>query len=262
MALLRPSNLFRNAVSPRGMVEDFVEVFRQAGNNRWRIGFLALACTIAVFSVMAQEGGRGLPRPPEVTYITVWDPHRTEAEIVASNIANQRRKERLAAEQAKREEEVRNIYKTIGRASGMDVDAIEMKAKAEQAAEAAKEKAALPALPQEPSSGGLISSGNVFTGATVLPHTIRFADDAQNPVAAFNNARLVSVPFTVNAGITNRTIPISFIAGNELGNSAAQAQPITLMGGNIIVRPFIPEPSTALLALLAGSLVALRRRGR
>jgi hypothetical protein len=117
-------------------------------------------------------------------------------------------------------------------------------------------------LPQEPSSGGLISGGNVFTGATVLPHTIRFADDAQNPVTASNNARLVSVPFTINAGITNRTIPISFIAGNELGNSAAQALPITLMGGNIIVQPAIPEPSTALLVLLAGSLVALRRRGR
>jgi hypothetical protein len=117
-------------------------------------------------------------------------------------------------------------------------------------------------LPQEPTSGGLFSGGNVFNGATLLPHTIRFADDAQNPVAAFNNARLVSVPFTVNAGITNRTIPISFIAGNELGNSSAQALPITLMGGNIIVRPFIPEPSTALLALLASCLVAIRRRSR
>jgi hypothetical protein len=117
-------------------------------------------------------------------------------------------------------------------------------------------------LPQEPSSGGLFSGGNLFTGASVLPHQIRFADDAQTPVAGFNNARLVSVPFTVNAGVTNRTIPISFMPGNELGNSAAQALPITLMGGSINVRPFIPEPSTALLALLAGSFVALRRRGR
>lgn len=118
------------------------------------------------------------------------------------------------------------------------------------------------ALPQEPSSGGLISGGNVFTGATVLPHTIRFADDAQSAVTASNGARLVSVPFTVNAGITNRDIPISFIAGNELGNSAAQALPITLMGGTISVRPIVPEPSTVFLALLASSVVALRRRVR
>jgi hypothetical protein len=116
--------------------------------------------------------------------------------------------------------------------------------------------------PQEPSSGGLISGGNVFTAATVLPHTIRFADDAQSPVTASNNARLVSIPFTVNAGIVNRTIPIGFIAGNELGNSLAQALPITLMGGNITVMRVIPEPHTLLLALLGASLVALRRRGR
>ena len=148
MALFRPSNLFRNAVSPRGMVEDFMEVFRQAGDNRWRIGLAAAACTFGLFSLMWQEEVRGKPKPPEVTFITVWPPHRTEAEIIASNIANQRRKERLAAEQAKREEDVRNIYKAIGRASGMDVDAIERRARAEQAAEAAQEKAALPPLPQ------------------------------------------------------------------------------------------------------------------
>jgi uncharacterized protein (UPF0335 family) len=143
MPLIPPRSFLRNVSTPRGMVEDFMEVVRQAGDNKWRIGFLALACTIAVFSVMAREGGRGKPKPPEVTYITVFDPSRTQAQIVASNIANQRRKERLEAEQTKREEDVKNLYKAIGRASGMDVDAIEKKAKADQAAEAAKEKAEL-----------------------------------------------------------------------------------------------------------------------
>jgi uncharacterized protein (UPF0335 family) len=126
------------------MVEDFAEVFRQAGSNRWRIAFVAAACTIGLFSLMWQEEVRGKPKPPEVTFITVFDPTRTEAQIVASNIENQRRKERLEAEEAKRNEDVRNIYKALGRASGMDVDAIERKAKADQAAEAAREKAALP----------------------------------------------------------------------------------------------------------------------
>jgi hypothetical protein len=141
MALFRPNNPFRNAVSPRGMIEDFMEVFRQAGDNRWRIAIAAALCTIGLFSLMWKEEVRGKPRPPVVTYITVFDPNRTEAEIVASNIENQRRKERLAAEQARREEDVRNIYKAIGRASGMDVDKIERDARAEQAAEAAREKA-------------------------------------------------------------------------------------------------------------------------
>jgi hypothetical protein len=116
--------------------------------------------------------------------------------------------------------------------------------------------------PQEPSSQGLISGGNVFTGASDLANDIiRFADDAVNAVTAFNNARLVSVPFTINAGVNNAVFPVSLIQGNELGNSAAQAFPITLMGGNIIVRP-IPEPHSIALALLASSLVCLRRRRR
>jgi hypothetical protein len=148
MALIRPSSFFRHVSTPRNVVEDFVEVVRQAGDNRWRIAIVAALCTLGIFSVMWQEEVRGLPKPPKVTYITVWDPHRTEAEIVASNIANQRRKERLAAEQAKREEEVRNIYKTIGRASGMDVEAIERKAAAERAAEAAKNAPVPPSVQQ------------------------------------------------------------------------------------------------------------------
>ena len=146
MALIRPTSFWRQ-VSPRGAIADFITVFGQAGKNRWRIAVASAIVTTAIFSVMWQEGGRGLPRPPKVTYITVWDPHRTQAEIIASNIANQKRKERLAAEQAKRDEEVRQMYKSLGRATGMDVDAIEKKAREEQAA-AARASAAPRAAPQ------------------------------------------------------------------------------------------------------------------
>jgi hypothetical protein len=149
MALIRPSTFFRHVSSPRGVVLDFLEVVRQAGDNRWRIGVAAALCTIGLFSLMWKEEVRGKPRPPQIDYITVWDPHRTEAEIIASNIANQRRKDQLAAEQARRDEEVRNVYKTLGRMSGMDVDAIERKAKAEQAAQ----KAAAQKAPGAPGSG-------------------------------------------------------------------------------------------------------------
>jgi hypothetical protein len=135
MALIRPSSYWRD-VSPRGAVADLVTVFRQAGENRWRIGIMSAVCTVAVFSVMIQEGGRGAPRPPSITYITSFRPDRSNAEIVASNIANQKRKERLAADLAKREEEVRNIYRTIGKYSGMDVETIEKQAAADRAVEA------------------------------------------------------------------------------------------------------------------------------
>jgi hypothetical protein len=129
-------------INPAGAVGDFITVFRDAGKSRWKFSAVAAACVFALFSVMWQEGGTGPPPRPTVTYITTFEPGRSDAEIMASNIANQRRKDRLAAEQAKRDEEVRNIYKKLGAASGMDVAAIERKAAADRAAEARASQAA------------------------------------------------------------------------------------------------------------------------
>lgn len=137
MALLRPSSFWRD-VSPRGAVADFATVFRQAGRHRWRIAAVSAACTFAVFSVMWHEEEVGPPLRPKVTYIKSWKANRSDAEIEASNLENEKRKEILAAAEAKRAEEVRDLYKALGRASGMDVDAIERKAEAERAEEAAQ----------------------------------------------------------------------------------------------------------------------------
>lgn len=136
----RQMTFWRN-VHPTGALADFRAVFEQAGRHRWRFAALAAATTWAVFSLITREETRIPPRPPEITYITSWRAGRSDAEIMAGNIANQKRKDRLAAEQAKRDEEVRGIYKAIGRVSGMDVDAIERQAKADQAAEAKAEAA-------------------------------------------------------------------------------------------------------------------------
>lgn len=118
------------------MIADFHEVWRQAGGNRWRIAVISAICTTGVFFLMLQQGGQA-PHPlPKVTYISVLPAHRTDAEIIASNIENQKRKEAVQKIQARREEEVRDIYKTVGRMSGMDVDKIVAEADAEKAAEA------------------------------------------------------------------------------------------------------------------------------
>nr|ALG05344.2 hypothetical protein 5H7_043 [uncultured bacterium 5H7] len=132
-------------VDPVGAIADFRTVWEQAGKNRWRIAAVSAAATIGIFSLMFQEDYRILPRPPQVTYITSWHADRSDAEIVATNRANQQYQDRLRAEQAQRDQEVREIYKKIGRLSGMDVDAIEAKAKAEQAAEDAAKQPAAPA---------------------------------------------------------------------------------------------------------------------
>lgn len=138
-------------VDPVGAIADFRTVFQQAGKNRWRIAVLAAAATIGTFSLMFQEEHRILPRPPKVTYISSWRADRSNAEIAASNRANQVYQDRVRVEQAKREAEVREIYKKIGRYSGMDVDAIEARAKADQAAEDAAKAHPSPA-PNAPGS--------------------------------------------------------------------------------------------------------------
>jgi hypothetical protein len=141
MALISPSSYWRK-VNPVGAVADFREVYRQAGHNRWRFALAAAATTFAIFAVIWQEEMRGPPARPVVTIIKSWPADRGDAEIIRTNIENQKRKERLAAEQAQRDEDVRKFYKELGRASGMDVAAIEKQAQDERTAAEAATKAA------------------------------------------------------------------------------------------------------------------------
>ncbi|WP_423141083.1 hypothetical protein ACOYW6_09500 [Parablastomonas sp. CN1-191] len=133
-------DMWRNA-SPTGAIGDFITVFKQAGKHRWWVAVLAAMTTTAIFSIMAGENWIG-PRPkPKITWITTFAPDRSEADILAGNIANQKRKDALAAEQAKREAEVRDLYTKIGEYSGIDVEAAKKQGEAERAAAAAKLKA-------------------------------------------------------------------------------------------------------------------------
>jgi len=128
-------------VSPTGAIADFITVFKQAGPNRWRFAALALLPPLGIVYMFMQEEVRGQPARPEITYITSWRADRSMDEIVRTNLENQRRKEREEAIMAQREANMRDMYKTLGRYSGMDVDAIEKRAEADRAAEAAKQKA-------------------------------------------------------------------------------------------------------------------------
>ena len=134
MALIKRSGYWKD-VKPTGMIADFITVWKQAGTNRWRIAAVSAACTFSVFYLMSTQGGEAPHPPPEVTYITSWKADRSDQEIVASNIAHQKVVDKLEAEQAKRDEQVKDIYRTIGRMSGMDVEKIEREAAAERAAE-------------------------------------------------------------------------------------------------------------------------------
>jgi hypothetical protein len=64
----------------------------------------------------------------------------------------------VSAEQAARNREVTDIYRSIGRASGMDVDKIEAEAKAERAREEAARKAQLERLPRGRTTDGAVAT--------------------------------------------------------------------------------------------------------
>ena len=149
MVFMKRSGYWKD-VSPSGMIADFRLVWSQAGHNRWRIAALSAACTFGVFYLMSTQEGEAPHPPPKVIYISTLPAHRTDAEIMAENVANQKRKEAWETEQAKRDAEVRGIYRTIGKMSGMDVDKIERHAKAERAA---KEKAAAEKAQKEIAAG-------------------------------------------------------------------------------------------------------------
>jgi uncharacterized protein (UPF0335 family) len=98
-----------------------------AEHVRIRVSVLAIAVLLTggLLYQFTRERVRIPPPAPEVTYISTFEPGRTDAEIAASNRANQERQDRLKAEQAEREEKVKDAYRALGRATGLDVDAME-----------------------------------------------------------------------------------------------------------------------------------------
>lgn len=128
-------------VNPVAAISDIKEVVRQAGDNKWRIGLAAAATTLFLFWSLTHESWRVPQEKPKIIYINSWYKDRSEAQTKANIEKNQKLKDALKADQDKRDEAVKNIYRQIGKASGMDTDAIERKAQADAAAERAREQA-------------------------------------------------------------------------------------------------------------------------
>lgn len=101
----------------------------------WNAVAIAALLTGGIMYQFTQENVRVPPAPPEVSYISTFKDGRTDAEILESNRANQVVQERLRAEQAEREEKAKEAYRALGRATGLDVDAMERRIREQQAAE-------------------------------------------------------------------------------------------------------------------------------
>lgn len=137
------SRMFSNSrFNPKAGALDFWHEFRKPNPYRWPI--LAASCLplVLIFGWLSTETHYKEPARPSVTYITTLDPDRTDEEIMASNLENQEIKDLREAREEAIAERKRELYKALGRASGMDVEEIERRAEAERAAEEAARKAA------------------------------------------------------------------------------------------------------------------------
>jgi hypothetical protein len=115
---------------------------------RWRFMALAAAATYAIFAVMFTQEAKGPPRPPEIIYIDSWRADRTDAQIIAGNIAATKERKQREAQLAAGRQRVKEMYKTLGAMSGMDVARIEREAKADEARDAAARAKAEAAAPK------------------------------------------------------------------------------------------------------------------
>ena len=130
-------------VNPAGAITEFRDVFRDAGPTRWRYVALSAFVTFALFGGLAVTQNWVADRKlPEIDYINSWPADRTEAETKAFIVANQKDKDAREKAQAEADAEVQNMYMTLGRATGLDVDSMKKKADADKAAEKAKRDAA------------------------------------------------------------------------------------------------------------------------
>ena len=121
---------------------DLVAYWRQPTPYRWQILGVSVGLTFTLMVLFSPESQRVEPRPPDVTLISTFEPGRSDAEIMASNIENQKRQDELRAMREAAAERKREAYKALGRASGFDVEAMERQIDRERAAEAAAAAAA------------------------------------------------------------------------------------------------------------------------
>jgi len=128
--------------NPGPGIADFWEQFRKPQPYRWPIMALSAAPIALVLYWATEETVYVPPRPPEVTYITTFADGRTDAEIMASNEANQARNDEIRAQIEELEEQKRDMYRALGRATGIDVDAMEAEIEADRAREEAARESA------------------------------------------------------------------------------------------------------------------------
>ncbi len=133
--------LSKSRFNPKAGILDFWQEFRKPQPYRWPILFVSSLPVVLIITWAISESVYIPPERPEITYIPSFAPGRTDEEIIASNEANQLRKDEREARIAELEEQKREAYKTLGAASGFDVEEMERRAEEERAAQEAADEA-------------------------------------------------------------------------------------------------------------------------
>ncbi|MGL1627100.1 hypothetical protein ACSTID_23855, partial [Vibrio parahaemolyticus] len=81
-----------------------------------------------------------LPPPPKVVYFESWRADRSDKEIIAGNIAAATKAREEAAEEERHAENIRQMYKAVGAATGLDTETMYKNGNAERKAEAEAEQ--------------------------------------------------------------------------------------------------------------------------
>ena len=131
--------LSKSRFNPASGISDFWNEIRRPTPYRWPILALSILPVAGMLYWGMNSTVYGEPERPKITYITTLDGTRTDAEIMAENVANQEIKDLREAELERVAARKREMYKALGSAAGMNVEEIERKAEAERAAEAAAE---------------------------------------------------------------------------------------------------------------------------
>lgn len=144
---------FTSRFNAKAGFADLWDYVREPRPYRWSLLAVSFAIPMVGLGVLSQESHFRPPDAPEVTFISTFAADRTDEEIRRTNLENQARKDARAAERAELEERKVEAYKALGRATGLDVDAMEREAAIEREREAAEAEAQRRELYQAGSTG-------------------------------------------------------------------------------------------------------------
>ena len=149
--------LANSRFNPKPGILDFWNEIRRPHPYRWPILFVSCMPFAGLMYYLASETQYKAPERPQITYITSFEPDRTDEDIMASNLENQEIKELRQQAEEELAQRKRDIYKAMGAATGMDVEEIDRRGTEARARAEAEREAELDELMGRSSEEGSVA---------------------------------------------------------------------------------------------------------